>query len=532
MLTVTDLELRVGARLLMDEVSFRVAKGDKVGLVGRNGAGKTTLTRVLAGITQPTAGSVTVSGRLGYLPQDPKVEDMDQSGRDRILAARDLDQTIRRMRAAEADMASEDDAARQKAMDRYSRLQAEFEARGGYAAESEAARITSNLGLPDRVLDQPLHTLSGGQRRRVELARILFSDADTMLLDEPTNHLDHDSIVWLRDYLKTYSGGLLMISHDVELMEMTVNKVLYLDANRQTIDVYNMNWKNYQAQRQQDEARRRREFANAEKKASALLAQAEKMRAKATKATAAQNMIKRAERMMRGVEGERAQDRVAAIRFPTPQASGKTPLRAENLSKSYGSLEIFTGVDLAIDRGSRVVILGYNGAGKTTLLRMLAGTESPDTGEVIAGHGLKLGYFAQEHDTLDQDASVLDNMRHAAPQLGDTQCRTLLGSFLFQGDDVDKPARVLSGGEKTRLALATLVASSANVLLLDEPTNNLDPASREEILNALRQYEGAVVLVTHDEGAVEALAPERVVLLPDGDEDLWSDDYLDLISLA
>ncbi|KWW41246.1 ATP-binding cassette domain-containing protein [Micrococcus luteus] len=532
MLTVTDVELRVGARLLMDEVNFRVDKGDKVGLVGRNGAGKTTLTKVLAGGGQPTAGTVTRTGRIGYLPQDPKVEDMDQSGRDRILSARDLDQTIRRMREAEAGMAAVDDAERERAMNRYSRLEAEFEARGGYAAESEAARITSNLGLPDRVLDQPLHTLSGGQRRRVELGRILFSDADIMLLDEPTNHLDHDSIVWLRDYLKTYSGGLLMISHDVELMEMTVNKVLYLDANRQTMDVYNMTWKNYLAQRQQDEARRRREFANAEKKASALMAQAEKMRAKATKATAAQNMIKRAERLMRGVEGERAVDRVAAIRFPTPQASGKTPLRAENLSKSYGSLEIFTGVDLAIDRGSRVVILGYNGAGKTTLLRMLAGEETPDTGEVQAGHGLKLGYFAQEHDTLDQDASVLDNMRHAAPQLGDTQARTLLGSFLFQGDDVDKPARVLSGGEKTRLALATLVASSANVLLLDEPTNNLDPASREEILNALHQYEGAVVLVTHDEGAVEALDPERVVLLPDGVEDLWNDDYRDLITLA
>jgi len=491
MLTVTDVELRVGARLLMDEVNFRVDKGDKVGLVGRNGAGKTTLTKVLAGGGQPTAGTVTRTGRIGYLPQDPKVEDMDQSGRDRILSARDLDQTIRRMREAEAGMAAVDDAERERAMNRYSRLEAEFEARGGYAAESEAARITSNLGLPDRVLDQPLHTLSGGQRRRVELARILFSDADILLLDEPTNHLDHDSIVWLRDYLKTYSGGLLMISHDVELMEMTVNKVLYLDANRQTMDVYNMTWKNYLAQRQQDEARRRREFANAEKKASALMAQAEKMRAKATKATAAQNMIKRAERLMRGVEGERAVDRVAAIRFPTPQASGKT-----------------------------------------TLLRMLAGEETPDTGEVQAGHGLKLGYFAQEHDTLDQDASVLDNMRHAAPQLGDTQARTLLGSFLFQGDDVDKPARVLSGGEKTRLALATLVASSANVLLLDEPTNNLDPASREEILHALRQYEGAVVLVTHDEGAVEALDPERVVLLPDGVEDLWNDDYRDLITLA
>ncbi|MCK6095710.1 ABC-F family ATP-binding cassette domain-containing protein [Micrococcus sp. 2A] len=532
MLTVTDLELRVGARLLMDEVNFRVDKGDKVGLVGRNGAGKTTLTKVLAGGGQPAGGTVTRSGRIGYLPQDPKVEDMDQSGRDRILSARDLDQTIRRMRAAEEGMAADDDAERERAMNRYSRLEAEFAARGGYAAESEAARITSNLGLPDRVLDQPLHTLSGGQRRRVELARILFSDADIMLLDEPTNHLDHDSIVWLREYLKTYSGGLLMISHDVELMEMTVNKVLYLDANRQVIDVYNMSWKNYLAQRQQDESRRRREFANAEKKASALISQAEKMRAKATKAVAAQNMIKRAERLMRDVEGERAQDRVAAIRFPSPQPSGKTPLRAENLSKSYGSLEIFTGVDLAIDRGSRVVILGYNGAGKTTLLRMLAGAETPDTGGVEAGHGLKLGYFAQEHDTLDQDASVLDNMRHAAPQLGDTQARTLLGSFLFQGDDVDKPARVLSGGEKTRLALATLVASSANVLLLDEPTNNLDPASREEILNALRRYEGAVVLVTHDEGAVQALAPERVVLLPDGVEDLWNDDYLDLITLA
>ena len=342
MLTVTDLELRVGARLLMDEVTFRVAQGDKVGLVGRNGAGKTTLTKVLAGQGQPTAGSVSASGRIGYLPQDPKVEDMDQTGRDRILSARDLDETIRRMRAAEQEMASASETQREKAMNRYSRLEDEFSARGGYAAESEAARITSNLGLPDRVLDQPLHTLSGGQRRRVELARILFSDADTMLLDEPTNHLDHDSIVWLRDYLKTYSGGLLMISHDVELMEMTVNKVLYLDANRQTMDVYNMSWKNYQAQRQQDEARRRREYANAEKKASQLMAQAEKMRAKATKAVAAQNMIKRAERMMRGVEGERATDKVAAIRFPTPEPSGKTPLTAENLSKSYGSLEIFT----------------------------------------------------------------------------------------------------------------------------------------------------------------------------------------------
>ena len=189
-------------------------------------------------------------------------------------------------------------------------------------------------------------------------------------------------------------------------------------------------------------------------------------------------------------------------------------------------------VSLAIDRGSRVVILGLNGAGKTTLLRMLGGIEQPDTGEVLPGHGLRIGYFAQEHDTLDVERTVLENMRSASPDLTDTQVRTVLGSFLFSGDDANKPASVLSGGEKTRLALATLVVSGANVLLLDEPTNNLDPASREEVLDALRRYEGAIILVTHDEGAVEALNPERVVLLPDGEEDLWNPDYLDLVTLA
>ena len=532
MITVSNLELRAGARLLMDDVDFRVQKGDKVGLVGRNGAGKTTMTRVLAGEGIPAGGSVTRSGTIGYLPQDPKVADMEQLARDRIFSARGLAEVIARMRTAEEEMASEDDAVRDKAMKRYPRLEAEFQAGGGYAAESEAATITANLDLPDRVLNQPLRTLSGGQRRRVELARILFSDADTMLLDEPTNHLDADSVAWLREYLRSYSGGVLVISHDVELMEMVVNKVLYLDANRAVVDVYNMDWKRYKLQREQDEHRRKREYANAEKKAAALMAQGEKMRAKATKAVAAQQMIKRAERLMASVEGERVQDKVAAIRFPAPAPCGKTPLRASGLSKSYGSLEIFNDVDLAIDRGSRVVILGLNGAGKTTLLRMLAGVAEPDFGQVEPGHGLKLGYFAQEHDTLDQDRTVLQNMKSAAPELTDTQARTVLGSFLFQGDDVDKPAGVLSGGEKTRLALATLVASSANVLLLDEPTNNLDPASREEILAALRRYEGAVVLVSHDEGAVEALNPERVVMLPDGIEDHWSQEYQDLISLA
>jgi len=532
MIVAHDVELRAGARILVEHATFRVGPGDRVGLVGRNGAGKTTLTRVLAGEGQPVAGTVTRTGDVGYLPQDPRTGDLDMLARDRVLSARGLDTILRRLRETEGAMASADDDRRDAAMERYGRLDAEFNARGGYTAESEAATICSSLGLPERVLAQELGTLSGGQRRRVELARILFSGAQTLLLDEPTNHLDADSVAWLRDFLRAWGGGLVVISHDVALLESTVNKVFLLDANRGVLDVYNVGWKSYLEQRELDERRRKRERANAEKKASALMAQADKMRAKATKATAAQNMARRAERLLSGLEGPRQHDRVAKLRFPDPAPCGRTPLTASGLSKSYGSQEIFTDVDLAIDRGSRVVVLGLNGAGKTTLLRLLAGIDTPDTGEVHPGHGLRLGYYAQEHETLDVDRTVLENLRSAAPDLTDTQVRSVLGSFLFSGDDVDKPARVLSGGEKTRLALATLVSSAANVLLLDEPTNNLDPASRAEVLDALHRYAGAVVLVTHDEGAVEALAPERVVLLPDGEEDLWSRDYLELVALA
>lgn len=323
-----------------------------------------------------------------------------------------------------------------------------------------------------------------------------------------------------------------MISHDGALLESVVNKVWFLDATRSVIDVYNLGWKAYLEARETDERRRRRERANAEKKAGALMAQADKMRAKATKTVAAQNMARRAEKLISGLEEVRVSDRVAKVRFPSPAPCGKTPLTATGLSKSYGSLEIFTDVNVAVDRGSRVAILGLNGAGKTTLLRMLGGLLSPDTGEVHAGHGLRLGYYAQEHETLDVERTVLENMRAAAVEQSDTDLRKILGAFLFSGDDVNKPAGVLSGGEKTRLALSTLVCSGANVLLLDEPTNNLDPVSREQVLDAIANYPGAIVLVTHDPGAVLALKPDRAILLPDGDEDAWSDDLLELVELA
>ncbi|MFY9915069.1 MAG: ABC-F family ATP-binding cassette domain-containing protein [Nocardioidaceae bacterium] len=532
MITTHHLHVRAGARILVDDASFRIGPGDRVGLVGRNGAGKTTMTKILAGEAQPAGGDVVRTGQVGYLPQDPRTGDLTVLARDRILSARGLDDVVRRLRETELEMGSDDEAVRERAMKRYTQADAELHAAGGFSAESEAAQIASSLGLPDRVLGQPLQTLSGGQRRRVELARILFSGAETLLLDEPTNHLDADSIVWLRDYLKAHKGGLVVISHDVALLDETVTRVFHLDANRAEIDVYNVGWKAYLQQRETDERRRRRERANAEKKAGALLAQADKMRAKATKAVAAQNMAKRAERLLGGLEADRRQDKVARISFPKPAPCGKTPLMAEELSKSYGSLEVFTDVDLAIDKGSRVVILGLNGAGKTTLLRILGGLDESDTGAILPGHGLKLGYYAQEHETLDLGRTVFENLQTAAPELNETQARSVLGSFLFSGDDAQKPASVLSGGEKTRLALATLVVSTANVLLLDEPTNNLDPASREEVLAAIRTYEGAIVLVTHDEGAVRALQPDRVLILPDGVEDLWNEEYGDLVALA
>ncbi len=532
MITVRELEITIGARVLMTGVNFQVSKGDKVGLVGRNGAGKTTLTRVIAGDFQQSAGTVESVGQIGYLPQDPRTGDPNETAKDRILNARGLGTLLHKLEAARDDMGSVDEKVYDSAMNRYAKLEAQFEASGGYAAEAEAAAIAGNLGLKPNVLNQNLGTLSGGQRRRIELARILFSNAETMILDEPTNHLDADSIVWLRDFLKNYAGALIVISHDLDIVEETVNRVFYLDANRAVIDIYNMGWKSYLKQRETDEERRKRERATAERKASILQTQAARFGAKASKAAAAHQMARRAEKLLSGLEEIREQDKVANIRFPEPQPCGKTPLFAHNLSKNYGSLEVFTAVDLAVDRGSKVVIIGLNGAGKTTLLRILAGVELPDTGQIDPGHGLKIGYYAQEHETLDVAKTVLQNMQDAAPELAETEARKVLGSFLFTGDDVNKPAGVLSGGEKTRLALASLVVSRANVLLLDEPTNNLDPASREEILKALATFTGAIVLVSHDVGAVDALNPERVLVMPDGQEDLWNDGYRDLIVLS
>src|SRR5436305_2718260 len=334
MISATGLELRAGARILLSGAELRVQSGDRIGLVGRNGAGKTTTLKVLAGEALPYAGQVDRRGPVGYLPQDPRTGDLDTTARDRVLSARGLDTLLADMAKLEVELTAS--AGDERLVRRYGALEERFSALGGYAAEAEAARICANLGLPDRVLAQTLGTLSGGQRRRVELARILFADSGaeptTLLLDEPTNHLDADSIVWLRDFLRQHNGGLVLISHDVGLLDAVVNKVWYLDANRAAVDVYNVGWKTYLQQREADEKRRHRERANAERKIDALKSQADKMRAKATKARAAHQMDRRAAALAAGLAEVRVGDKVARLRFPAPAQGGRTPLTGERWS--------------------------------------------------------------------------------------------------------------------------------------------------------------------------------------------------------
>ncbi|MFE5299052.1 ABC-F family ATP-binding cassette domain-containing protein [Streptomyces sp. NPDC056632] len=542
MITTRGVDVRVGARLLLSEVSFHIAPGDRVGLVGRNGAGKTTLLHTLAGLRAPAAGSVRRTGPVAHLAQDSHAADPSVSVTDRILSARGMDVAVRRLREAADRLAERADT---RALDAYARAEAAFEACGGYAAEAEAARVAAGLGLPAEVTRRPVGTLSGGQKRRVELARILFAGhgrEGTLLLDEPTNHLDADSVGWLRGHLAGHQGGLVLVSHDLDLVAATVNRVFHLDPQRATIDVHNTGWATYLTRREADERRRTRERAVAERKAAALHAQADKMKARSATSVTARSMARRADRLLDGLEAVRTTEQVARIRLPEPAPCGRTPLGAISLTKAYGSgraatpgevrRRVLDGVDLAVDRGSRLVVLGLNGTGKTTLLRLLAGQETPDSGRVVHGHGLRLGFFAQEHETLDPARTVRENLAAAAPHLTDGEVRGVLGAFLFRGDDADKPAGVLSGGEKTRLALAGLVHSGANVLLLDEPTNNLDPASRDEVLAAVGTYPGAIVMVTHDVGAIDALRPERVLILPEAEEDLWNEGYRELVTLA
>jgi ATPase subunit of ABC transporter with duplicated ATPase domains len=531
MLAARDLSVEVGGRLTLEEGSFTVAAGDKVGLVGRNGAGKTTMLGVLAGRSPAHGGQVVRQGALGYLSQDPRtLHDAaadGQSALDHVLSGRGLDQlaiTIEKRRLA----LEEDPSPRNVA--RHATSVDAFELAGGWAAEAEIRRIAAGLGLAGDRLDLPVRVLSGGERRRVELARILFAGSDLLLLDEPTNHLDTDAKAWLMGFLAGYRGALLVVSHDLALLDKSITRVLHLDDAR--IVEYRGSYSQYQRARAADQARQAKVAAGQAKEIKRLSTLADSMRGQTQRrARTAKSIDHRVARLEAAAVSGPARDRTLAVRLPDPPRAGHVVLETGGLTKAYGGPPVFSDVSFDLGRGERLLIMGLNGAGKTSLLRILAGETAPDAGAFRRGMHVSAGYYAQEHEGIVGGADLLTHVRQQA-DLPAGEIRGLLAMFGLPGDMAFQDAGTLSGGEKTKLALAQLTAGRHNLLLLDEPTNNLDPPSRTSVATALAGWGGAMVLVSHDPDFVRELAPQRVLVMPDGTLDHWSDDYLDLVAMA
>jgi ATPase subunit of ABC transporter with duplicated ATPase domains len=532
MLVVRDLRIEVGTRLLLEEASFSVQTGDKIGLVGRNGAGKTTLMRTLVGYSPPTSGTVLRSGNLGYFSQEavlPDLERPDMSVLERILAARQIGAMLRKIEDTRHKMERLEGTARDDAIRRHARLQDEFDAKGGYVAEAESKQVAANLGIGVNELEQPVASMSGGQRRRVELARILFAETETLLLDEPTNHLDLDAKAWLVNYLSTYRGGILLVSHDLPLLDTAITSVLELEGSR--IEAYRGDYTGFLRERERRREQRRRERRHQDEAIERLEFNIRRFKGTTEKmAKVARAMESRVERMKKELVEVQRKGKSVAVRFPQPRASGLTPLTGSGLAKSFGDNLVFVDIDVDLTRGERLIIMGLNGAGKTTLLRILAGVETADLGSVDLGHNAVLGYYAQEHEQILGGQTVFEHVQSVSDQ-PDLVLRTLLGHFLL-ADKIDQDASTLSGGEKTKLALAMVVLSGPNVLLLDEPTNNLDPQAKESLLTALDQYQGTIVLVSHDTDFVAALGPDRALMMPDGKTLYFDESLLGLVALA
>jgi ATPase subunit of ABC transporter with duplicated ATPase domains len=529
MLQIRELSVEVGGRTVVDGASFVLRAGDKVGLVGRNGAGKTSLLKVLAGETPSVGGTVLRRGSLGYLRQDPRLRrgDSPTPALSHILSGRGLDEALVQLEKLRLAM-EESSSARN--ISRFSRAEEEYRHAGGYSAESEARSIAHGLGLPEGRLDLPVDVLSGGERRRVELARILFGGVDLLLLDEPTNHLDNDAKAWLMKFLASYRGALMVVSHDLALLDRSITRVLHLDES--VLVEYRGTYSQYREARREDEARLTKIAVRQKAEIKRLSMLADSMRHQTQKrARTAHTLDKRVERLQGQVVSAPSRERQVKVRFPEPPHSGTLALVADGLSKDYGGPPVFEEIGFDLGRGERLLVMGLNGAGKTSLLRILAGESEPDAGGVRLGAGVTLGYYAQEHEGITAGREVIAHLREHS-HVSDQELRALLGMFRLTGEVAFQDAGTLSGGEKTKLALAQLVAGGHNLLLLDEPTNNLDPPSREAVGRALAAWPGSMIVVSHDESFVRELTPDRVLSMPEGSLDFWSDNLLEIVSLA
>ena len=528
MLQVRELAIDVVARRVLADASFTVAAGDKVGLVGRNGAGKTSLLRVLAGETDAAAGVVLRRGTLGYVPQNPRPRgEAGHTALAHILSGRGLDAAAARLAELHRELEHDHSPA---TIERYSEAEERYRHSGGYSGESDARRIASGLGLRLDRVDLPLTVLSGGERRRVELARVLFAEPDLLLLDEPTNHLDSDAKSWLMDFLRSFGGAVIVVSHDLVLLDLSITRVLHLDAGR--LIEYRGTYSQYQAARRAEEKRLTALAHRQEAEIQRLSLLAEVMRRQTQKrAKQAHAIFSRVERMKAQRVVAPRRERKVKISFPEPPHGGRIALHVNGLAKGYGGPLVFKDVTFEVERQERLLVMGLNGAGKTSLLRILAGQSEPNAGTHRVGHNVSLGYYAQEHEGIRSGVTVLAHMRQQS-DAEERVLRALLGMFALTGDIARQDAGTLSGGEKTKLALAQLVAGRHNLLLLDEPTNNLDPPSRTGVARALAEWPGTMVIVSHDPEFVEALQPGRVLFMPEGRLDYWDADFLDVVSMA
>src|SRR5476651_2801019 len=516
MIRLDNISKQNGHQILFIDASMGLQKGEKVGLVGPNGAGKTTLFRMIAGEEQPDDGQVTVEAgmTIGYFSQDVG----EMSGMSAVAAVMDgvgpVSALAIEMAQLEAAMADPEQADRMDALvERYGEVQGRFEELDGYALEARAREVLGGLSFSQERMDGDVGLLSGGWKMRVALARILMMRPDGMLLDEPSNHLDLESLIWLEDFLKKYDGALLMTSHDREFMNRIIGKVVEIDGG--TLITYSGDLDFFDAQRALGEKQRQAQYDRQQAMLAKEIKFIERFKARASHAAQVQSRVKKLDKIER-VEPPKRRQTVAFEFLPAPR-SGEDVISLKSVYKGYGSRTIYKGLDFVVRRKERWCVMGINGAGKSTLLKLVTGSTEPDDGTVALGGSVKMGYFAQHAmDLLDGERTVFEWLEDSFPQAGQGSLRALAGCFGFSGDDVEKKCRVLSGGEKARLVMAKMLFDPPNFLVLDEPTNHLDMATKEMLINALSEYEGTMLFVSHDRHFLAALSNRVLELTPEG----------------
>ncbi len=516
MIRLDNVSKQVGHQILFIEASAALQKGEKIGLVGPNGAGKTTLFRMISGQELPDEGQVSLDRgiTIGYFSQDvgemsgrsAVAEVMDGAGPVSVVAGE-----LRELEAAMADPDRADDM--EEIIARYGEVQHRFEELDGYALDGRAREALSGLGFSQEMMEGDVGALSGGWKMRVALARILLMRPDVMLLDEPSNHLDLESLIWLEQFLKGYEGALLMTSHDREFINRIINKVVEIDGG--TLTTYSGDYEFYEQQRALNEKQQQAQFERQQAMLAKEIKFIERFKARASHAAQVQSRVKKLDKIER-VEPPKRRQTVAFEFLPAPR-SGEDVVSLKNVHKGYGSRTIYQGLDFMIRRKERWCVMGVNGAGKSTLLKLVAGSTEPDDGTVAVGGSVKMGYFAQHAmDLLDGERTVFQSLEDSFPQAGQGSLRALAGCFGFSGDDVEKKCRVLSGGEKARLVMAKMLYDPPNFLVLDEPTNHLDLATKEMLINALSEFEGTMLFVSHDRHFLAALSNRLLELTPEG----------------